>query len=106
MMGSRGALYLLETAHEGSALDYMMSLGATASWMPSPLRRCIEAGLPAPQNFGERRFRQYFPDDHWETLASGSAVLHGVPMRTANELEQIPAFFAIVRPRGGSSARA
>lgn len=106
MLGSRGTLYLLETAHEGSPLDYMMSLGATASSIPSPLRRLIEAGIRPPQNFGERRFRQYFPEHQWQTLASGPSMLHGVPMKSRNELEQIPAFFALVRPRGTSSAQA
>ncbi len=72
----------------------------------STLLRCIAAGIRPPQNFGERRFRQYFPEEQWETLASGPSMLHGVPMTTQNELEQIPAFFALVRPRGASSARA
>lgn len=106
MLGARGTLYLLETAHQGSPLDYMLSLGATASSMPSPLRRLIESGIRAPRPFDEPRFRQYFPLDQWETLASGPAELHGVPLRTQNELEQIPAFFALVRPRGATSARA
>lgn len=106
MLGARGVLYLLETAHEGSPLDYMTSLGATPSSIPSPLQRCIEAGLPPPRYFGERRFREYFPEDQWETLASGEAVLHGVPMRTQHELEQIPAFFALVRRRGAAPAQA
>jgi hypothetical protein len=74
--------------------------------MPSPLRRCIEAGLRAPQSFGEHRFRQYFAEAQWETLSSGPAVLHGVPMTSRNELEQIPAFFALVQPRGATAARA
>ena len=106
MLGARGTLYLLETAHEGSPLDYMTSLGATPSWIPGPMRRLIEAGIRAPQSFGELRFRRYFPEAEWEPLASGSAVLHGVPMRTQSELEQIPAFFAIVRRRGATSAQA
>ncbi|HEX8705065.1 MAG TPA: class I SAM-dependent methyltransferase, partial [Myxococcaceae bacterium] len=73
MLGSRGTLYLLETAHQGSPLDYMMSLGATASSIPSPLRRLIESGIRAPRTFGEKRFREYFSEAQWETLASGPA---------------------------------
>jgi SAM-dependent methyltransferase len=106
MLGERGMLFLVETAHEGSPLDYLTSLGATPSSFPTPLQRCIESGLPAPRNFGERRFRQYFPDKAWETLASGPTFLHGVPMRTRNELEQIPAFFALVRRAGARPAPA
>jgi SAM-dependent methyltransferase len=100
MLGERGLLFLVETAHEGSPLDYLASLGATPGSIPAPLQKCIESGIRAPQNFGERRFRQYFPEDAWETLASGATFLHGVPMRTRHELEQIPAFFALVRRRG------
>ena len=69
----------------------------------------LPAGLiryRTPQNFGEPRFRQYFPETQWETLASGPSMLHGVPMKTRSDLEQIPAFFAIVRPRGATSAQA
>ncbi len=104
MLGGRGALYLLETAHPGSALDYMVSLGATPAFIPEPLRRCIRSGLRAPESFGERRFRKYFPEGAWHTLASGPAVLHGVPLRSSTELENIPAFFALVRRQEGASS--
>jgi SAM-dependent methyltransferase len=99
LLGRRGVLFLLETAHEGSPLDYLESLGATATSIPAPLQRCIESGVRPPVAFDERMFRKYFPEEAWETLACGKTVIHGVPMRTRNELERIPGFFALVRSR-------
>ncbi len=99
ILGRRGVLFLLETAHEGSPLDYLQSLGATASAIPAPLQRCIESGVRAPEAFDERMFRKYFPAESWETLACGKTVIHGVPMSTQSELEKIPGFFALVRCR-------
>ena len=77
----------------------IMCLGA----IPLPLRQCIASGLKPPGHFGERQHRTYFPDQEWETLASGETDLHVVPLRTEHELEHIPGFFAIVRPRRTAS---
>jgi SAM-dependent methyltransferase len=99
LLGRRGVLFLLETAHEGSPLDYLQSLGAKATAIPAPLQRCIESGVRAPEAFDERMFRKYFPADAWETLACGKTVIHGVPMSGRGALEQIPGFFALVRSR-------
>lgn len=99
MLGQRGTAYILETNHGGSPLDYMMYLGATAASIPAPLRRCIEAGIRAPDHFGEREYNKYFPTAQWATLDSGTSVLHGVPIRQPDQLQPIPAFFALTRPR-------
>ena len=99
LLGRRGVLFLLETAHEGSPLDYLQSLGATATSIPAPLRRCIASGVRPPEAFDERMFRKYFPEGEWETLACGKTVIHGVPMSSRDQLEQIPGFFALVRSR-------
>lgn len=101
LLGLRGVLFLLETAHHGSPLDYLESLGATATSIPEPLKLCIQSGVRAPVSFNERVFREYFPATGWETLECGSTVIHGVPMSRRGELEQIPGFYALVRPRPG-----
>ncbi len=88
-------MYVLETNHPGSPLDYMRYLGATAAAIPAPLRRCIEAGTRAPAHFGEREYAATFPPAQWDTRASGTSVLHGVPLRHADQLMPIPAFFAL-----------
>jgi hypothetical protein len=48
--------------------------------------------------FDEAAYRQYFPARQWQTLASGSTIIYGVPTR-GGELEQIPAFFSVTRRR-------
>ena len=99
LLGHRGVLYLLETDFVGGLLDYMERLGARPGALPPPFRRCIEFGLPPPRPFGARQHRVYFPERDWETLASGAAEVHAVPMRTPDRLERIAGFFAVVRPR-------
>ena len=48
LLGGRGTLYLSETSIQGDPLDHLVMQGATATSMPDPLRRCIEAGIRPP----------------------------------------------------------
>jgi SAM-dependent methyltransferase len=99
LLGARGVLYYLETDFAGDLLDYMRSLGARPGDIPGPLRRCLEYGLSRPSHFGAVEHRVYFPAGEWETLASGRADVHAVPMHGGGHLERIAGHFAVVRPR-------
>jgi SAM-dependent methyltransferase len=102
LAGDRGVVYLSETNIEGDPLDHLVLQGATPTTMPEPLRRCIEAGIRPPSHFGEREVREYFPADGWELLASGAITMYTVPL-TKTEIETLPSYFALVRPRRLSS---
>jgi hypothetical protein len=77
-----------------------MAQGATPTSMPEPLRKCIAAGLKPPRHFGEAQLREVFPGWRWEVLESGGMVMHGVPLTTRGEYEEIPGFYGILRARG------
>ncbi|HVG95761.1 MAG TPA: class I SAM-dependent methyltransferase [Chloroflexota bacterium] len=99
LLGERGTLYYLETDFPGDLLDYMQSLGARPGDIPEPLKRCLAYGLNRPSQFGPDEHRVYFPEGQWETLASGPADVHAVPMHADDRLERIAGYFAVVRPR-------
>jgi SAM-dependent methyltransferase len=99
LLGERGTLYYLETDFPGDLLDYMRSLGARPGDIPGPLKRCLEYGLNRPSHFGPQEHRIYFPEGQWETLASGPADVHAVPMHDGDRPERIAGYFAVVRPR-------
>ena len=103
ILGQRGTFYFLETDFAGSPLSYLESIGAKLGMIPLPLRHCIVSGINSPGHFGKRQHRTYFPDEEWETLASGETDVHTISLRTEHELEHIPGFFAIVRPRRTAS---
>jgi SAM-dependent methyltransferase len=98
LVGDRGAVYLVETAHPKGPLALLEEIGAAPTSIPPVLDRALRPGLPVPISFDEQRYREYFPVDQWETLASGPTIIQGVPLRGA-ELEAFPAFFAVARPR-------
>ena len=99
LLGERGTLYYLETDFPGDLLDYMQSLGARPGDIPEPLKRCLAYGLNRPSQFGPDEHRVYFPEGQWETLASGPADVHAVPMHADDRPERIAGYFAVVRPR-------
>ncbi len=99
ILGARGTLYFAETNIEGNPLDHLEFQGATATSMPDPLRRCIAAGIRPPSHFGDAEREEFFAPSSWTTLASGKTVMHGVPLHEAGRIEDIPSYFAIVRPR-------
>jgi SAM-dependent methyltransferase len=99
MTGSRGVVYCAETNYTGDPLDQLVAQGATPTTMPEPLLRCIEAGIRPPRHFGEPELREFFPASRWETLAQGPITMHGVPLTSGREVEEIPGFHALVRPR-------
>lgn len=102
MLGRRGVAYLTETNIEGNPLDHLEFQGATPTYMPEPLRLCIEAGITPPSHFGERELRTYFPVEEWDVLVSDKTLMHGVKLFAEREIEHIPSFYAIVRPRHGT----
>ena len=97
IVGRRGAICLTET-NIASPLDHLEFQGATATSMPDPLRRCIEAGIRPPSHFGEAQVEAWFPRDRWRWLLAGDAIMHGVPLHAGRVLEEIPSYRAIVRP--------
>lgn len=96
-LGARGTLYFSETNIEGNPLDHLEFQGATATSMPEPLRRCIAAGIRPPSHFGDPEREQFFPA--WQVLESGKTVMHGIPLHEPGRIEDIPSYFAIVRPQ-------
>jgi hypothetical protein len=99
IVGGKGAVYCAETNYEGDPLDQLVAQGATATTMPEPLRKCIEAGIKPPRHFGDGELREFFQADRWETLESGPITMHGVPLTSKGAFEPIPSFYAIVRRR-------
>lgn len=102
IVGKLGTLYIFETNIEGNPLDHLEFQGATLTSMPDPLRRCIAAGIRPPAHFGDEQLRTYFPSQDWEVVESGKTVAHGIPLHEGRDIELIPSFFAILRPRGAA----
>lgn len=98
MLGKTGSIYLCET-NIVSPLDHLEFQGATATTMPDPLRRCIEAGIRPPARFGAREVETYFPTETWRSLLAGPDVMHGVSLHAGRAVEDIPSYFAILQPR-------
>jgi SAM-dependent methyltransferase len=103
MTGKRGVVYCAETNYEGDPLDQLVAQGATATTMPEPLRKCIEAGIKPPRHFGEPELVEFFPKDRWETLESGPTTMRGVTLTAKEGTEPIPSFYAVVRQQGGNA---
>ncbi|WP_437291083.1 methyltransferase domain-containing protein [Sorangium sp. So ce406] len=101
LVGERGTLLLVETDFPGSALAYLEFLGARGGDYPTPLLRCLEAGLPPPARFGARELALRFPGASWEHVEAGSAELRSAAMRPGQTSTRIPAFYAVLRARPG-----
>jgi SAM-dependent methyltransferase len=99
MIGERGGIYLSET-NIASPLDHLEFQGATATTMPEPLLRCIEAGIRPPDRFGDAELDAYFPRDRWARLVAADAIMHGVPLHPGRTIEEIPSYRAVLRPIG------
>jgi hypothetical protein len=104
LLGGRGVLYLGETNIAGDPLGHLEYQGATATSMPDPLERCVASGIRPPSEFGDRQVRECFPPGAWEIVESGPMTMHGVPLTTQGEVEDIPSWFAVVRPRAVAAA--
>jgi SAM-dependent methyltransferase len=100
VVGGNGRVLLTETNFTGSPLQYVQWLGAVPGYIPAGLRRAI-AGLPMPGRFGAAERQAAFPEDQWELLADGPAVIQTVPAESA-DFTEIPGYFAVLRPRTGS----
>ncbi|MDI3282855.1 class I SAM-dependent methyltransferase [Polyangium sp. 15x6] len=100
VLGARGVLYLSESSIDGDPLDHMVLQGATPTYMPEPVRRVVAAGVRPPSRFGDAEVREYFPGAAWEILESGPTVMYTLPLRTPDEIEALPSYFALVRRRG------
>jgi len=96
LLGSRGTAYVCETNLVGDPLDYLLFQGATPTSMPAVVRRLVAAGVRAPSHFGAAEVAEYFPG--WRVPADGPTVMHGVPLRPGGPLQQIPSYFALLRP--------
>jgi hypothetical protein len=79
--------------------DQLVAQGATATTMPEPLRKLIEAGVKPPRHFGEAQLREFFPPERWQTLESGPTTMRGVPLTAKGDSEAIPSFYVLVRQR-------
>ena len=98
-LGARGVLYLSESSIDGDPLDHMVLQGATPTYLPEPIRRVISAGVRPPSRFGDTEVRAYFPASAWEILESGPTVMYTLPLRTPDQIEALPSFYALVRRR-------
>ena len=99
-LGPRGVFYLSESSIDGDPLDHLVLQGATPTYLPEPVRRVIAAGVRPPSHFGAAEVREYFPGAVWEILSSGPTVMYTLPLRTRDEIEALPSYFALVRRRG------
>jgi len=103
LVGDRGIAYVCETDVAGDPLDYLVSQGATPTKLPEVVRRLVAAGVRAPSHFGAEQVAEHFPPP-WQVLASGPAVMYGVPLRPGGPLQEIPSYHAVLRverPRNG-----
>lgn len=100
LLGQRGTLLLLETAFEGSPLDYLEFLGARDGALPGPLAHAIRSGIPKPGRFSQPELARYFTASAFRVLESGPTPIFAVGMRPGSELETIPGFYALVRKAG------
>ncbi|HVK67619.1 MAG TPA: class I SAM-dependent methyltransferase [Polyangium sp.] len=99
-LGPRGVLYLSESSIDGDPLDHMVLQGATPTYLPEPMRKVVAAGVRPPSRFGDAEVREYFPGAAWEILESGPTVMYTLPLRTRDEIEALPSYFALARRRG------
>lgn len=99
-LGTRGVFYLSESSIDGDPLDHLVLQGATPTYLPEPVRKVIAAGVRPPSHFGAAEVREYFPGAAWEILSSGPTVMYTLPLRTRDEIEALPSYFALVRRRG------
>jgi SAM-dependent methyltransferase len=98
LVSDQGVIYLSETNIEGDPLDHLVMQGATATSMPEPLRKCIAAGIRPPSHFGENEVRASFPAGAWDLLGNGAITMYTVPL-TKTELETLPSYYALLKPR-------
>jgi len=97
VLGARGTVLLAETNYPGSSLDYLEHLGATATWLPEPLKKAIGAGIPRPSHFGEAELAECFPANHWPPLLIQSTSILTVPMRGTDDTDSLPGYLALLR---------
>jgi SAM-dependent methyltransferase len=97
LTGRRGTVFLCETDVAGDQLEYLLRQGATPIRLPDVVRRCVAAGIRAPSHFGPAELAGCFPERHWRVLAAGPTVVFGVPLRPGGPVQQIPAYFAVLR---------
>lgn len=97
LAGSRGAVFLVETNFRGSPVSYAAHLGATARGIPAPLERAIR-GLPMPGHFGPEERSRVLPPAVWELLEDGPAVIETHPLTGQAGRNQVPGYYAVVRP--------
>lgn len=97
LLGQRGTLFFLETAFEGSSLDYLEHLGARAGKLPRQLDQAISSGIPKPGRFSSNELARYFPPQTFRVLESGTAPVYAVGMNPGASVEQIPGFYAALR---------
>jgi SAM-dependent methyltransferase len=95
-----GRVFLAETNFTGSPLEYVERLGAVPGYIPAGLSRAI-AGLPVPGRFGAAERKAAFPEDQWELLADGPAVIQAAPAESA-DFTAIPGYVAVLQPKTGS----
>ncbi len=86
LLGTRGTLYLVETALKGDPLDHLEYQSATQGSIPDPLLKCIVNGVRPPVHFDESQFRMYFANEHWKTLDCGPTVLYTLPLHNRTGL--------------------
>ncbi len=98
LVGDKGRVLLVETDYRGSSLSYLASLGATARGIPAPLERAIR-DIPKPGHFGTGECDATFPSDEWVTLTDGPTVIQTIPLRAADEYEEIPGYYAVLAAR-------
>lgn len=97
LVGKRGRIFLAETDFRGNAVEYVSHLGATRHFIPAPLAAAIR-GLPMPGRFGAAQRVRAFPEDRWDVVEDGPAVIEARPLTSA-EPERIPGYFSVLQAR-------
>ena len=100
LIGRRGVAVVAETDVAGDPLDYLVFQGATPTWLPDVVRRCVAAGLRPPSHFGAAQVAEVFPAPDWQIAEAGPGRARGVPLRPDGPPQDIPSYHAVLRRAG------
>jgi len=100
LVDGAGTVLLVETAFSGSPLRYLEFLGVGPRRFPATVSRCLRAGIPAPRMFDRVELLRWFTKNAWHLRSSGDVTLDVVTPGVAAGITVVPAFYAVLRPRG------
>jgi SAM-dependent methyltransferase len=99
LVGARGVVHLCESDVRVDPLEFLVLQGVTPTSVPDGVRRLIAAGVRPPSRFGAPELARCFPEAAWCVLASGATTMYGVPLERGGPVQQLPGYYAVVRPR-------